>query len=249
MPRWYTVDLRRRLGTALRRPGYALPTLFRQVLGQDERLLSRLTGDDPSQIRAYFNEPFRDAPFFEHLRRAQALAHKHMAGAEPFAKKTLIQYAAIRGLQPDIVVETGVANGISTAFFCLALENGGRGASLHSIDLGDTTLLPPGKRVGWVLPPWLRERWHLHVGNALQELPRLLDELGKIDVFVHDSLHTYDHMMFEFRCAYQFLRPGGLLISDDVLWNRAFKDFVATVEHAGMGILHGVGLLKKKKEP
>src|SRR6266581_3100545 len=70
--------------------------------------------------------------------------------------------------------------------------------------------------------------------------------LGTIDVFIHDSLHTYDHMLWEYRAAYDHIRPGGLLISDDALWNSAFSEFAATVGARHAQILRGVGVLRKE---
>lgn len=245
MSRWYTVDLRRRLRLVARRPVYAMSVLLRQAVVADERFLARLAAVPVSQIRAYVNEPLQQLRFMQHLRDSVQEAGDHMGGAEPYARKTLLQYAAVRALEPTTVVETGVANGISSALFCLALAQAGKNGRLFSIDLGDRAPLPKEKEVGWAVPDWLRARWHLRLGDAAQELPRVLGELGQIDVFVHDSLHTFDHMMFEFETAYQYLRPGGLLISDDVLWNEAFDRFSASVGPLVAGILHGVGFLRK----
>jgi hypothetical protein len=52
--------------------------------------------------------------------------------------------------------------------------------------------------VGWIVPKSLRERWTLILGKVEDKLPSLLDEFEAIDVFYHDSLHTYEHMMFEY---------------------------------------------------
>jgi predicted O-methyltransferase YrrM len=38
------------------------------------------------------------------------------AGADLYAKKVLLQYISIRAFQPETVVETGVANGVSSAY-------------------------------------------------------------------------------------------------------------------------------------
>ena len=70
-------------------------------------------------------------------------------------------------------------------------------------------------------------------------------KVGNVDVFIHDSLHTYDHMMWEFETAYPHLQDGGLLFSDDALWNRSFFDFVDKVGVREAQILHGVGFLRK----
>jgi hypothetical protein len=44
-------------------------------------------------------------------------------------------------------------------------------------------------------------------------------------MFVHDSLHTYAHMMAEFNLAYPILETGGLMVSDDIDYNSAWLDF------------------------
>lgn len=47
------------------------------------------------------------------------------------------------------------------------------------------------------------------------------------DIFIHDSEHSYQNMMFEFSWAANNVRPGGLILSDDVSWNDAFEDFLS----------------------
>ncbi len=56
----------------------------------------------------------------------------------------------------------------------------------------------------------------------------LLDELGTIDVFAHDSHHTGPTMRMEFAAAWPRVRPGGVLLSDDVHENAAFAELAAT---------------------
>jgi hypothetical protein len=67
--------------------------------------------------------------------------------ADLFAKKILNQYAAVRALVPDTVVETGIANGVSSAYRLLTLQKKGKDC-LHSIGLADAAFLPRGKHVG-----------------------------------------------------------------------------------------------------
>ena len=54
-----------------------------------------------------------------------------------------------------------------------------------------------------------------------------------VDVFIHDSLHTRTHMVFEYAVARALLRPGALILSDDVLWNNGFDDFLMLNELTG----------------
>jgi hypothetical protein len=73
----------------------------------------------------------------------------------------------------------------------------------------------------------------------------MLAQVGQLPIFIHNSLHTYGHMIWEHREAYPYLRPGGLLFSDDALWNNAFEDFSREIHASQSRILHGVGFLRK----
>lgn len=134
-------------------------------------------------------------------------------------------WSVARHLAPAVVVETGVARGMTSAAILSALRSN-RAGRLYSIDL------PPLTR-GWAeqsgvaVEPELRTRWTYVRGSTRRRLPPLLASLDGIDVFVHDSLHTFQTMTFEFRCAWESLRPGGVMISDDIDDNVAFEAFVA----------------------
>lgn len=54
--------------------------------------------------------------------------------------------------------------------------------------------------------------------------------MRKIDLFLHDSLHTYEQMMFEYRVAWPYIRVKGVLLSDDVGCNEAFKKFSSMIK-------------------
>jgi predicted O-methyltransferase YrrM len=45
-----------------------------------------------------------------------------------------------------------------------------------------------------------------------------------VDLFVHDSLHTYRNMRREFELVWPRLRTGGVILADDVERNRAFGE-------------------------
>jgi predicted O-methyltransferase YrrM len=160
----------------------------------------------------------------------------------------LLLYVATRLLEPLVVVETGAFNGASSAFLLEALARNGRGR-LVSFDLEDArdalgVPLPAGCRAGWLVPPELRSRFELVLGDARRTLPVELPRLGSVDLFVHDSLHTFRHMSFEYRLAWRHLRPGGLLVSDDVFWNPAFWLFT-TLHRTPFCHTGTVGLTRK----
>lgn len=72
----------------------------------------------------------------------------------------------------------------------------------------------------------------------------MLADLGSIGAFIHDSHHTYEHMLWEFETAYPRLIDGGLLLADDVVWNNAFLDFEGKAGACDARILRGVGFLR-----
>lgn len=123
-------------------------------------------------------------------------------------------YALVRLLRPEIVVETGVGAGVSSWTILAAMEENGRGR-LISIDLPtpNTELLP---EVGYLVPGEIRHRWDLRIGPSHRVLPEVLEELGEIDIFQHDSRHSYSNQLREYRTAWPFIRSDGMLVSDDV---------------------------------
>ena len=153
-----------------------------------------------------------------------------------------VLYACVRALKPSIMVETGVAQGSSSRFILEAMEKNGNG-QLHSVDLPNVdprAVIPKDKQTGWLVQEQLRHRWHLVLGDTKKELPVILDGLRMIDMFLHDSEHTYEIMRFEYELASRHLKPNGLLLSDDVTDNKAFEEFSAgkdSLRFGGLGAI------------
>jgi hypothetical protein len=209
----------------------------------------------------------RESGLVEHLldkgREHQAVVAErgdgHSLGAIGYAEATYL-YAIFRHLRPQVAVETGVANGFSTAFALLAFAKNGQG-HLHSIDLPrevgreydpgtfyeglGRAGIPPGSEPGWLIPRELKERWTLILGRTQEELPPLLDRLGTIDSFMHDSEHSFECMWFEFNAAWPALRDGGILLSDDVNSTEAFPRFAAEQGRRPVRLARGMALLRK----
>lgn len=148
---------------------------------------------------------------------------------DPFAQRwaadsvlASLCYLACRLLEPEVVLETGVAYGVSSAYILTALRENDHGV-LRSVD----TLPPvPGAErfQGIVVDEGLRDRWSLHRGSSRRVLPGLVPDLGRVDLFLHDSLHTRRNMRREFDAVWPFLAPGGMMVADDVERNLAFRE-------------------------
>lgn len=134
-------------------------------------------------------------------------------------------WCVIRHLKPEKVIETGVAHGVSSRFIIEALEANAGAGHLWSIDL------PPLRQVwqdqvGIVVEARHRPRWTLLRGSSRRKLVPLLKELGTIDLFIHDSLHSERNLRFEMDHAWERLRPGGAMVIDDVDANWGFQSFL-----------------------
>jgi len=168
-------------------------------------------------------------------------------------------YALIRRLSPSVVVETGVCNGASSALILQALNDNGSG-HLHSIDVpeyeGESrpselwggkggAVVPDRREPGWVIPHALRDRWSLTLGRSQEELGPLLERVGAVDLFLHDSEHSYECMMFEFTTVYPHVKSGGVIATDDMGYNDAFGEFAAGVSRRVFRLDDGVALIRK----
>jgi predicted O-methyltransferase YrrM len=136
-------------------------------------------------------------------------------------------YALVRALRPRVVVETGVAKGITSAYILAALSDNGIGM-LHSIDLPPTALVM-AQLVGAAIPNNLRKQWTYYWGSARRLLPSVLRRAHPVSLFIHDSDHSYDNMRWELEQAWRVLEPGGCLVADDVNLHTAFGDMATAV--------------------
>ena len=155
-----------------------------------------------------------------------------------FRSFRILLYCLVRDMGPRNVVETGVMHGMTSGFILHALDRNGMGR-LNSFDLpsinpsqpsnldGYLGGLPEGKECGWIVPDRLREYWQLHLGRSMDLLPD--SGLREVDIFIHDSEHTYDTMWKELTFAWCILNSGGVLVCDNIEANPSFFDFCRRV--------------------
>lgn len=117
-------------------------------------------------------------------------------------------YALVRLLRPSVVLETGVANGHSTALILNALGENGSG-ELHSIDVSnDVGNLVADKR-----------QWHLHLldlSKLKKSFAAIVAQLPAIDLMIHDSDHSYQWMRYELEAVFPRISSRGVLACDDI---------------------------------
>lgn len=115
-------------------------------------------------------------------------------------------YAYILAENPFTVVETGVANGITTNSIMRALEK--TGGTLHSFDIDSRTQNVYKGKGNW--------QFHQLTGNLERSLQNQIEEIGTVDLWIHDSNHGFQWQTFEYWLAAKVLSSGELLVSDDI---------------------------------
>ncbi len=144
-------------------------------------------------------------------------------------------WCLVRHLEPEHVIETGVAHGVSSRCILEALERNGAG-HLWSIDLPPLTIPERHREIGVAVPADRRGRWTYLEGSSRKRLPGLLGELGEVQLFWHDSWHSTRNTRWELECAWSALAPGGVAGADDIDHNWGFELFERSA--SGKDALH-----------
>jgi predicted O-methyltransferase YrrM len=119
--------------------------------------------------------------------------------------------------KPEVVVEVGFANGVSTLSILSALEKNGGNGRLISID------------------PYQTEHWHgVGVANVRRAgfaarhqlieiadylaLPTMVAESSRVDFAYIDGAHTFDNVFLDFFYLDKMLSPGHLMGFNDCIY-------------------------------
>ena len=185
---------------------------YGRYIVQFEQVLSNTSNVSLEEIKSIIQESRQ--LIIDRGKRTDLIPIKYDASPE----LAILSYCIVRLRKPNIVVETGVARGITSFFLLSALERNGKGR-LYSIDL---PMMGKGE-VGILVPDNLKARWELIFGVGFREMKRLRKRINEIEIFIHDSDHSYYGQKAEYGVALKWLAKDGILISDDV-GNDAFLE-------------------------
>lgn len=180
-----------------------------------------------SDIVLELEDSVKNEPFFE---------TKKFESIFEFRLFRIVNYVLVREFKPKIFIETGVMHGLTSQFLLHAIDKNSFG-KLISIDYpsyyetgpsnkdGYTETLPPKREPGWAVSKRYKPLWELLIGKSVDRLPEVLKQHQAIDIFLHDSEHTYETMWDEMTMCWDKIKEGGLLICDNIDNNTAFFDF------------------------
>jgi predicted O-methyltransferase YrrM len=135
----------------------------------------------------------------------------------------------VRYLKPRVVLETGVAAGWTSQAILSALEQNGAG-TLYSSDFPYFRLDDPERYVGCLVDEGLKSRWHLALNGDRANLTEFAPQMGEIDFVHYDSDKSVEGRQFAMDTIAKQLRPGAVVVMDDIDDNTFFRDWVSATD-------------------
>jgi len=157
-----------------------------------------------------------------------------------------ILYFITRLLKPAVILETGTWMGTSTSYLAKGCYDNKRG-KLITVDKEEDV----GHAIPDELLPYIEFHKEVDIRDAL---PIICNKETKIDMFFHDSEHSYQHARWEIEEVLPFISKGGLIVLRDVS-NRnlhgmtmtvvdLFNEIKKNVESYFFNTIGGIGVIK-----
>lgn len=189
---------------------YELDALNRDQLAW---FVSAVSGAGIAHVRAWIRELEQDDQLSAHVTKGLSTnPRRRISASEPRWARRFGWYALIRAAQPDHVVETGTHLGLGSCAIAAALLRNGHGR-LTTIDVDP--------QAGYLIG----DKWATVVDRRTGSSVELLAELTDVDMFLHDSLHTYDYETAELAAVEPNLSDDAIVLSDNAHESSALSDW------------------------
>jgi predicted O-methyltransferase YrrM len=175
--------------------------------------VSTVSGAEIAQVRTWMQELEDDHDLARSVtQRLASNPRRRISAREPHWARRLGWYALVRAVQPDHVVETGTHLGLGSCAIAAALLRNGHG-HLTTIDVD--------REAGYLID----EPWASVIDRRTGDSVEILAALSEVDVFLHDSLHTYDHETRELFAVEPNLSDDAIVLSDNAHESSALADW------------------------
>lgn len=170
-------------------------------------------------------------------------------------------YQVVRKHKPETFVESGVAGGQTSYVILEAMRKNGRG-HLYSFDPGhehcddsniEDSYEDPSfreKEPGANIPDHLKDRWTYTKDFFVDSARDVLSGLeGEVDMFFHDSDHSFENINAEFDLMEDFVNRTGFFMIHDEPSPKVWKtyDLAFAVKRDGGILKHGLKVFIRKE--
>jgi predicted O-methyltransferase YrrM len=166
--------------------------------------VAMVTGEPVDRARGWIAEANEDAELRAHVRETTEGARRRgLADTDVRYGRRLGWYALVRALRPERVIETGTDKGLGSVVLAAALLRNGTGR-LSTLDVNPES--------GYLIAGRYAEVVDRIIGDSVETLAAGKDP---VDIFLHDSLHTFEYETAEFAAVEPRLTERGVLLSDN----------------------------------
>ena len=160
--------------------------------------------EDVDKVRGFMRELDEDEDLKGHIRQATIRSDRRgLADRDVRFGRRVGWYALTRALQPEHIVETGTDKGLGSCVFAAALLRNGHGR-VTTVDVNpDSGYLITGRYANVV---------DRVMGDSIDVLR---SGSTPVDLFLHDSLHTFEHESGELAAVAPRLSHGAMVLSDN----------------------------------
>ena len=136
-----------------------------------------------------------------------------------------IIYFLIINFKPNIILETGVAAGLSSRCILEAIKKNSKGI-LYSSDFPYFRLDNPEKYIGIMVPEELKKNWRLEILGDEKNIKKFKLEIDYADIILYDSDKRYSGKINFFKAINNLIRPNSIIVVDDLHNDSFFLEYV-----------------------
>ncbi len=184
---------------------------FRQFVQQTRTGFSPLTADDGVDILEASN---RFLGMTEEMDASGRDIGTHFRMSSSFSRKGRILYNAVKIFRPRVALEVGTAYGMSARFMLNSAQRYMPGCMLHTIEAGE----PQFSLAEKTLTERFGQHIQCHKGLSTTVIPEIITSCGPVDLVFHDGAHDGKIYKEDFRNLLPALRPGSVVLFDDIHW-------------------------------
>ena len=136
-----------------------------------------------------------------------------------------IIYFLMINFKPNIILETGVAAGLSSRCILEAIKKNSKGI-LYSSDFPYFRLDNPEKYIGIMVPEELKKNWRLEILGDKKNIKKFKLEIDYADIILYDSDIRYSGKINFFKAINNLIRPNSIIVVDDLHNDSFFLEYV-----------------------